>query len=70
MKRLNAELVLDLVARTLGIELRAGSGGRAAGSGNAIEAALDAVAGHSLFDTEPAQFERELRRLRGESGDD
>ena len=70
MNRLDADFVLDLVARTQGIELQADSAGRSADSGNAITATLDAIAGGSLFDTEPAHFERELHRLRGEPGDD
>lgn len=70
MKRLDADFVLALVARTHDIKLQADSARRSADAGNAIAVALAAVAGGSLFDTEPAHFERELHRLRGGPGDD
>ena len=63
MSSIDADFVRDLVDRTQGVRLTPESAQRLAQSSASICRTLDALAGESLFDTEPAQFDSELRRL-------
>ena len=64
MKDIDADFIRDLVDRTQGVQLTPESAKRMAKANASIRRTLGALAGGSLFDTEPAQFDRELRRLR------
>ena len=65
MSSTDADFIRDLVDRTQGVSLTPKSARRMAKMNASIARTLDALAGGSLFDTEPAQFDRELRRLGG-----
>ena len=67
MNRLDGHFIRELVARTQGITLQVESAQRTADINVAVTRTLDPIAAESLFDTEPAQLERMLRRLSGES---
>ncbi len=65
MSKIDEQFVQDLVPRTQGITLSSESVRRSAGSLGAVMRTLDRLASGSLFDTEPAQFDRELARQAG-----
>lgn len=67
MSSIDADLIRDLVERTQGVRLTPKSAHRLARANASLGRTLDALGAGSLFDTEPAQFDRELRRLGKEA---
>ena len=57
---MDAPRMQALVRDWQGVDLEDAAAARLAGVSASVRAALDAVAGQSLFDTEPAHFERAL----------
>ena len=62
---MDAPRMQALVRDWQGVDLEDAAAARLAGVSASVRAALDAVAGQSLFDTEPAHFERALRAMAG-----
>ena len=60
---MDAPRMQALVRDWQGVDLEDAAAARLAGVSAPVRAALDAVAGQSLFDTEPAHFERALRAM-------
>jgi len=60
---MDARGMRELVENWQGVALDDAAAARLAGVSASVRGTLDAVAGHSLFDTEPAHFERSLRAM-------
>ncbi len=60
---MNSERMQELVGAWQGVALEDAAAARLAALSAALRKTLDAVAGPSLFDTEPAHFERVLRAM-------
>lgn len=60
---MDARRIQELVEGWQGVALDDAAAARLARISASLGRALEAVAGHSMFDTEPAHFERALRAM-------
>ncbi len=69
MSKFEPDAVRDSVALTTGVDLTEASAARTARMLSTVGATLDLYAGHSLFDTEPAQLVPVLSSLKSTGAD-
>ncbi len=67
--KLDARKLRDLVMYWQGVELDDEAAARLAKQSISVGETLNAVAGGSMFDTEPAHFDRELVAMSGRDDD-
>ena len=68
-RTLDSQKMRDLVLYWQGVELHGEAAARLAKQSSSVGKTLNAVAGKSMFDTEPAHFDRALVAMSGR-GDD